>query len=164
MVLPNPADPCRASLGRTKPSPNVYCRASPNHTCSRENSREGEPSVLPSAALAIAGHNSHLHAHPYPSQAQRTASEFQRTQQRGPKPSVLRLSAVTSPCPSKPHRASTEHAGPNCATSHHIWTYTSRMPAVNRPCLGRQSPRPTSLPASVAISSMSRRFNTSGSN
>jgi hypothetical protein len=52
MVLPKPAAPCRASPGRTKPSRNVYCRTSPNQTCSRENSREGEPSVLPSAVLA----------------------------------------------------------------------------------------------------------------
>ena len=35
--------------------------------------------------------------------------------------------------------------------------------ASKRPCLGLQSPSPTSLPASVAISSTSRRFNTSGS-
>jgi len=34
---------------------------------------------------------------------------------------------------------------------------------LNRPCLGLQSPRPTSLPASLAISATSPRFSTSGS-
>ena len=34
---------------------------------------------------------------------------------------------------------------------------------LNRPCLGLQSPKPTSLPASPAISATSPRFSTSGS-
>jgi hypothetical protein len=105
MVLPNPTAPCRASPGRTKPSPNVYCRVSPNHTCSRENSREGEPSVLLSAALAIAGHNSPLHAHPDPSQTQRTRSTLQREQQWEPKPPVLPSAAVAPPIRAMADRA-----------------------------------------------------------
>lgn len=40
---------------------------------------------------------------------------------------------------------------------------TGSTSASKRPCLGRQSPSPTSLPASPAISSTSRKFNTSGS-
>jgi hypothetical protein len=40
---------------------------------------------------------------------------------------------------------------------------TGSTSASKRPCLGRQSPSPTSLPASLAISSTSRKFNTSGS-
>lgn len=40
---------------------------------------------------------------------------------------------------------------------------TGTTSASNLPCFGRQSPRPTSLPASLAISSTSRKFRTSGS-
>ena len=138
MVLPNPATACLGVHRLTRSHPSGPLLAGPDHTCSRENSREGEPSVLPSAVLAVPGQSRpgqasaqrthpmpaapHLlpkesssgsrspqccrlqrlpcHASPDQTQPRRTApsltltdsakSEFLRTQQREPKPSVLR--------------------------------------------------------------------------
>jgi len=50
-VLPKPL---RASASRAQPRINRTHLKPPDQTCSRENSREGEPSVLPSAVLAFA--------------------------------------------------------------------------------------------------------------
>jgi hypothetical protein len=150
MVLPKPAAPCLGVHRLTKSHPSGPLLAGPDHTCSRENSREGEPSVLPSAVLespdptrpcqnapipatprrvpachiyspkrAAEGAEapsaavcsgcrsapklaSPYHITPRRANPNHATSGFQRTQQRGPKPSVLRSSAVTSPVRVRP--------------------------------------------------------------
>ena len=164
MVLPNPATACLGVHRLTRSHPSGPLLAGPSHTCSRENSREGEPSVLPSAVLESPGrgeacHVTPIHANPHP-----TTPDPIYSPKRAAVGAEAPSAAVCSPCPAGPRSAVPSRVMPSLATPHHIWTYTVRMPAVNRPCLGRQSPRPTSLPASVAISSMSRRLSTSGSN
>lgn len=90
-----------------------------------------------------------------------TTSGFLRTQRRGPKPSALRSSANNR---TTPGLAKLCQNVPSQTVPCRVWTYTTWMPALKRPCLGRQSPNPTNLPASLAISSMSRKLSTSGSN
>ena len=149
MVLPNPATACLGVHRLTRSHPSGPLLAGPSHTCSRENSREGEPSVLPSAVLESPGrgeacHVTPIHANPHPTTPDpiyspkraaegaeapsaavcsgclatpgltsprlttpclalpnRVLSEFLRTQQRGPKPSVLRSSAKNRTWPGR---------------------------------------------------------------
>ena len=149
-------------------------------TLKREQQRKPKPPVLPSAAITrpdrtIPHLTSPCHATPYP-----TPATLQREQQRGLAPSVLPSATGTLPNPAAPG-----HATPSHTKSHHASlgltpkdaqldqatsasmrlrvAVTGSTSASKRPCLGRQSPSPTSLPASPAISSTSRKFNTSGS-
>jgi len=109
-----------------------------------------------------------------------TITTLQREQQRKPRPPVLPSATVTAPCLAAPHLALPCLTGPcrtllgltpkaaqlDQATSASMRlrvAVTGSTSASKRPCLGRQSPSPTSLPASLAISSTSRKFNTSGS-
>jgi hypothetical protein len=154
------------------------CLAIPFHTTTtlqREQQRGPKPSVLPSATLTLPSP-----AAPRPALPYQTRTTLPREQQRGLTPSVL-LSAVIAlphlaspmlapPDPTPPDRAllglTPKAAQLDQATSASMRlrvAVTGRTSASKRPCLGRQSPSPTSLPASLAISSTSRKFNTSGS-
>ena len=69
----------------------------------------------------MAGHNSPLHAHPYPSQAQRTSSTLRRKQQWEPKPPVLPSAAVTMPGPTRLNRTQPGLAVASQAALSRIW-------------------------------------------
>jgi hypothetical protein len=102
MVLPNPATACLGVHRLTRSHPSGPLLAGPSHTCSRENSREGEPSVLPSAVLKSPGRASPCQATPIPATPRRvgtcqTSSTLQREQQWEPKPPVLPSAAVARP-------------------------------------------------------------------
>ena len=139
-----------AGLKLIKPAHRSPCRAAP---CRAEPSRN-----LPSLAL------------PDPAAPRLAASAPERAVGKA---EALRT-AVCSPCPSVPCHARPCLAAPWRTLARRARSgltpcgcqciYSSFTTALNRPCLGRQSPNPTSLPASLAISSISRRLSTSGSN
>jgi hypothetical protein len=89
--------PCVAEPIRSGPSHSPLDPAGPNHACSRENSREGEPSVLPSAALESLHRALPGLAQPYQAKPCQITSTLQREQQREPKPPVLPSAAVAPP-------------------------------------------------------------------
>jgi len=62
-VLPKPL---KTSASRAQPRINITRLEPPDQTCSRENSREGGPSVLPSAVLAAPRHAAPDLAQPNP--------------------------------------------------------------------------------------------------
>ena len=85
-------------------------------------------------------------------------------------PSALPSAAHALPNLTQPGLASPFHAQTRLTGPYQAGAYTvagcpvhQATSALKRPCLGRQSPMPTSLPASMAISSTSRMFSTSGS-
>jgi len=114
-------------------------------------------------------------AMPDQTRPRRTKTTLQREQQRGLAPSVLPSAARTAPDRALPSLTlprltllglTPKDAQLDQATSASMRlrvAVTGSTSASKRPCLGRQSPSPTSLPASPAISSTSRKFNTSGS-
>jgi hypothetical protein len=103
MVLPKPAAPCLVVHRLTRSHPSGPLLAGPDHTCSRENSREGEPSVLPSAVLAM------------PSRPVRTMPKLSMPLRILPNPiyspkraavgAEAPSAAVYSPCPTLPDMA-----------------------------------------------------------
>ena len=117
---------------------------------------------------------------PRPAAPCRTASALQREQQRGANSPVLPSAVIAVPRRASPMLAPPDPAPPDPvllgltpkdaqhdqATSASIRfrvSVTGTTSASKRPCLGLQSPKPTSLPASLAISATSPRFSTSGS-
>jgi hypothetical protein len=141
---PDRAWPCLAVPRQTAPGLAAPHRALPQ----LPPERAAEEAEAPCAAVAA-------HAVPH-----RTLPYLAHARQTRTDPTVL--------CRTSPSLAPPDLAGPNL-----VWSYTvtgcqhhqvATTSALNRPCLGRQSPMPTSLPASSAISAMSRWFSTSGSN
>ena len=114
-------------------------------------------------------------ATPYLSRNCPASSTLLREQQRGLAPSVLPSAAIAQPSPASPRLATPRQAilgltpkdaHQDQATSASLrlrLSVTGITSVSNRPCLGLQSPKPTSLPASLAISATSPRFITSGS-
>lgn len=118
----------------------------------------------------------------WPSRAEprRASSTPLREQQGRLAPSVLPSATVTRPkltttshnhpCPAEPCHCKlgltpkdAQHDQATAVSIRSKTSVTGITSASNLPCFGLQSPRPTSLPASLAISSTSRKFNTSGS-
>ena len=157
---------------RTAPGHAIPRRDSPhqNHSPKRAAGNLLRGSVLPSATVTRPDRALADHARPCLALA-----TLQREQQRGLAPSVLLSAAIAGPYPTTPRPTETcraklgltpKDAQLDQATSASMRlrvAVTGSTSASKRPCLGRQSPSPTSLPASPAISSTSRKFNTSGS-
>lgn len=170
-ALPNRTKPQLALPRRTSPRP---------ATTAHESGGEGpeDPPRHRQWPMPCPGVPSQAEPHgvmPCHTTASPAATGFFRTQRRGPKPSALRSSALALPCRAISRRALLYHCRPDHAPPHlgltpngcpaHQPTSAKRLlrlsttgttSASKRPCFGRQSPMPTSLPASTAISSMSR--------
>ena len=163
---------CPTTPRLAKPDPSVRDQALP--VLQREQQRKPKLPVLPSAAINLSWPG--IAAHRL-TKSRHTTTTLQREQQGRHEPSVLLSAAIAAPCLASPRIATAvpchsklgltpKDAQPDQATSASMrlrLSVTGTTSVSKRPCLGLQSPSPTSLPASLAISSTSRRFNTSGS-
>jgi hypothetical protein len=134
-VLPKPL---RTSASRAQPRINRTQLAPPDLTCSRENSREGGPSVLLSAVLATPDPTQPREGLPVLDLPYLAKSTLKRGQQREPKPPVLPSAAVAIarrsrpsliiPCRAKLHPSSsgfqrTQQRGPKPSVLRSISVY-----------------------------------------
>ena len=108
-------------------------------------------------------------AMPGPARPRPLSTESSREPRKAPCCRLQLLPCPATPCHAPPRPASLgltpKDAQYNQATAASIRLRLSAgiTSASNRPCLGLQSPSPTSLPASAAISATSPMFSTSGS-
>lgn len=145
----------------------------------REQQKGRMPLVLPSATVT-----GPCPALPYHTQSRRSGPDQDHSLKRAAenllRGSVLPSAAITLPRPTRTNRTpagraesrlillgltpkDAQHDQATSASRRFRASVTGTTSASNLPCFGRQSPRPTSLPASLAISSTSRKFRTSGS-
>jgi len=172
IALPHLTLPSLSLPEQTLPSPTLS-------TLQREQQETPKCSLLPSATVATLRPAPPSPASPYPA-----PSTLRREQQGRLTPSLLPSAAITQPChalPSEPRRALSDRTASRpvklglipkdaqhdqatvSASIRFRLSVTGITSVLNRPCLGLQSPNPTSLPASLAISATSPRFSTSGS-
>ena len=141
----------------------------------REQQRSPKAPVLPSAAITSPHPTSPVRSLPIQAVPSLLSKESSR---EGLRPPCCRLQLwpdlarpdLAAPRPNELRRAllglTPKDAQLGQATSASIRlrvSVTGITSVSKRPCLGLQSPRPTSLPASLAISATSPRFSTSGS-
>ena len=169
---------CRTFPGRTTPHqagtrPSLPSRNLPR-LLSTESSREGlrppccrlqlEPLPAP-PHFATPCHAAHYRIYPLKRAAERTEvlsaavcnCNLARTRNASPRPAGTD-SATLGLTPKD-----AQHDQATSASIRFRLSVTGITSVLNRPCLGLQSPNPTSLPASLAISATSPRFSTSGS-
>lgn len=178
-MLPAPVLPFAAPAipSQTTPSHGLPYRASPERAAPKPSMRmagraEALRATVCGPSLAAPRRAAPCHAVPCPARPWHDCPRKGSRESQGPPCCRLQplpnhaMPDPASPGPTPPNPALPRRAGTYTASGcpgHQAAASKATISASNLPCLGRQSPTPTSLPASEANCVTSRRSKTSGS-